>query len=187
MKIIKKKLVESFIFSKICISHPISFTDSSHFSFLLGKRSTFFTLINPFLLKTSLKTGLLALESFLENKYDIIFIANIEDQILLKKFYRVCKKKNILLIKNLDVSLGFLTSRRSQNILVVTLFLTPIKTELIQKEAALTNTPLISFSSFMTSKYSSLLHIGGNYGLVTAQNLILTLLTICLKKKNGST
>lgn len=188
MKVIKKNLIESFVFSKICIAHPVSFTDPSHFSSLLGHRGSFFSLANPFLLKTSLKTGLLALESFLSNRYDIIFIANISDQILFKKFYQVCKKKNILLIKNLDVSLGFLTSRRAQNVVVVTLFLTPLKTELIQKEASLTSTPLISFGSLLTSKHSSLLHVGGNYGLFVVQNLILTLLTICLKKKkNGST
>lgn len=184
MKVVKKNLTESFVFSKICISHPVSFIDSSHFSSLLGNRSSFFSLINPFLLKTTIKTGLLALESFLLNNYDVIFIANIEDQILSKKFYQICKKKNILLIKNLDVSLGFLTSRRTQNLVVVTLFLTPLKTELIQKEAALTSIPVISFGSFLTSKHSSLLHVGGNYGLFAAQNLILTLLTICLKKKN---
>lgn len=83
MKVIKKKnLVDSFAFSKICICHPIPFTESSHFKSLLGHRPSFFSLVNPFLLKSSLKTGLLALESFILNKYDIIIIANIEDQVL---------------------------------------------------------------------------------------------------------
>jgi len=187
MKVIKKKkIVESFIFSKICISHPQPFVDVSHFNSLLGNRSSFFSLINPFLLKTNLKTSLLAIENFILQKHDIIFIADIKDPVLLRKFYQVCKKKNFLLIKKLDVSLGFLTSRRPVNTVVVTLFLTPLKTELIQKEAALTSTPVVSFGSLLTSKYSSLLHVGGNYGLYNIQNLILTLLTICLEKKNGS-
>jgi hypothetical protein len=186
MKLIKKNLVESFIFSKICLTNPLPFADSSHFNTLLGKRNHFFSLINPFLLKTSLKTGLLVLESFLMHKHDILFIASIEDKTLFNRFYHVCKKKNFLLVENADVSLGFLTSRRSQRTVVVTLFLTPLKTELIQREASLTGTPVITFGSLLTSKHSSLLHIGGNYGLFAIQNLILTLLTICLEKKNGS-
>lgn len=82
--------------------------------------------------------------------------------------------------------MGFLTNRKAQNAAIVTLFLTPVKMEQIQKEAALTGTPVISFGSMLTSKYSSLLHVGGNYGLFEIQNLIVTLLTICLYKKNES-
>jgi hypothetical protein len=186
MKFIKKKLVESFIFSKICITNPLPFADSSHFNTLLGNRNSFFSLLNPFLLKTSIKTGLLVLEAFLIHKHDILFIANIDDKILFNRFYQICKKKNFLLVKHTDVSLGFLSSRRAQHIVVVTLFLSPLKTELIQREAALTGTPVITFGSLLTSKHSSLLHVGGNYGLFAIQNLILTLLTICLEKKNGS-
>lgn len=82
MKVIKKKLVESFVFSKICISHSHPFVDSSHFSSLLGNRSSFFSLTNPFLLKVTIKTSLLALENFLLKKYNVIFIANLEDKTL---------------------------------------------------------------------------------------------------------
>jgi hypothetical protein len=182
-KINKKVLGESLIFSKVCIAQPIAFTDPSHFKVLLGYRPTLFSLINPFLLKSSLKVGLLALESFMKNKYNIIIIANIEDSVLFNKFCRVCKNQNILLLKSSDVSLGFLTSRRTRNLVLVTLFLSPLKTEIIQKEAALISLPIITFGSLLTSKNSSLLHIGGNFDIFTVQNLILTLLTICLKKK----
>lgn len=183
MKIQKKKLAESLIFSKICINHSISFTDSSHFKLLLGSRSNNFSLINPFLLKVSLKTSLLALEYSLKNKLKIIIIANISDSLLFKKFFYVCKNKNILLIKSSEVSLGFLTSRRLSNVVLVTLFLTPLKTETVQKEAALLGLPVLSFGSLSVSKHSSLLYTGGNFNLFLIQNLILTLLTICLKKK----
>lgn len=178
-------LIEHLIFSKICITHPISFTDSSHFKTLLGYRPSLFSLINPFLLKTSLKMGLLAVESFIRNNYEIIIIADITDSILFNKFFQICKSKNILLLNSTEVSLGFLTSRRLNNLVLITLFLSPLKMEAIQKEAALTYLPLISFGSLLTSKNSSSLHIGGNFGLFTIQNLILTLLTICLEKKNG--
>jgi hypothetical protein len=181
----KKKIVESLIFSKICLGHSTPFTDSSHFKFLVGLRPNFFSLVNPFLLKVSLKSGLLALESFIQNNYKIIIIANIEDQILFNKFFQICKKKNIFIIKSSEVSLGFLTSRRTRNMVLVTLFLTPLKTEIIQKEISLIGAPIISFGSLLTNKNSSSLHIGGNFGLFTIQNLILTLLTICLEKKNG--
>lgn len=179
-------LLESLIFSKICISNPIIFTDSSHFNFLFGYRLSFFSLLNPFLLKTSLKTGFLALEAFIFCKYNLIIIANIEDRLLSTKFSQVCKKKNILFIKGGDVSLGSLTNRKAVNIVILTLFLTPLKSEMIQKEAAITGTPIISFSSSRISKNSSILHIGGNFGLFTIQNLILTMLTVCLEKKNES-
>ena len=97
------------------------------------------------------------------------------------------QKKKIFVLKKSDVSLGFLTTRRLKNIVIVTLFLTPLRTELIQQEAALIGTPLISFSSLLTNKNSSLLQVGGNYTLLTIQNLIIALLTVCLEKKHGST
>ena len=81
--------------------------------------------------------------------------------------------------------MGFLTSRRTKDMVLVTLFLTPLKTEIIQKEVALIGMPMISFGSLLTNKSSSSLHISGNFGLFTIQNLILTLLTVCLEKKNG--
>lgn len=136
------------------------------------------------MLKTSLKTGLLALEHFIHKKYEVLFIADIANQDLFTKFYFACKKKNIPLLKKSDVALGFLTTRRSKKVVVVTLFLTPLRAELIQKETALTGVPVITFGSLLTSRNSSLLHIGGNFTLHKIQNLILTLLTICLEKKN---
>jgi hypothetical protein len=187
MKVIKKKkIVESLIFSKICLGHSTKFIDDSHFKFLIGSRPKFFSLINPFLLKASLKSGLLALESFVKSNYKVIIIVNIDDPIIFAKFFQICKTNNILLIKSSEVSLGFLTSRRLRDVVLVTLFLTPLKTELIQKEIALIGLPMISFGSLLTNKNSSFLHVGGNFNLLTIQNLILTLLTICLEKKNES-
>ena len=90
MKSIKKnKIIESLIFSKICLGHPTPFIDSSHFKFLVGVRPKFFSLINPFLLKVSLKNGLLALESFIQKDYKIIFMVNIEDPVLFSKFFQL--------------------------------------------------------------------------------------------------
>lgn len=186
MKVIKKQLVDSFIFSKICITYTKPFADSSHFNTLMGYRNSLFSLMNPFLLKVSLKTSLLALESFFVCKHNVIFIANLEDKTLWLKFYQACKTKNILLLKSSEVSLGFLTNHSVHNAVIVTLFLTPLKMELIQKEAALMGAPVLSFGCLLTSKHSSLLHVGGNYGLFETQNLIVTLLTICLYKKNES-
>ena len=186
MKVIKKNIVDSFVFSKICISQSKPLADSSHFHSLMGNRSSFFSLTNPFLFKVSMKASLFALEKSLLQKDKVIFITNIEDKTLWLKFYQACKIKNILLIKSSDVSLGFLTNRNVQKIVIVTLFLPPLKMELIQKEVSLIGIPLISFGCLLTSKYSSLLHVGGNYGLFELQNLIVTLVTLCLFKKNES-
>jgi hypothetical protein len=186
MKVIKKNLVDSFVFSKICISQSQPFADSSHLHTLIGNRSPFFSIINPFLLKTTLKSFLLVLERCFLNKFNVIFIANIEDKILWLKFYQACKIKNITLIKSSDVSLGFLTNRNTQNAVIVTLFLAPLKMEAIQKEVTLMGLPLVSLGCLLTCKDSSLLHVGGNYGLFEIQNLIVTLITICLFKKNES-
>jgi len=187
MKIIKKKILsDSFVFSKICISNPTPQIDFSHLNTLLGSRFVFFSLLNPFLIRTSLKSGLLALEAFLANKYKLIFIVNIENQILLNKFYQVCKKKKIIFIKSSDISLGSLTSSRVTKSVLVTLFLPSPKMETIQKEAALIGMPILSFGNLLTNKNSSTLFIAGNYSIFTIQNLILTLITICLEKKNES-
>jgi hypothetical protein len=94
MKVIKKKsLLQSFILSKLCTGSAISYIDHSNFNFLIGYRQSLFSLINPFSFQYSLKTSFLFLESFIKNNYDFIFIVNIKDSILFKKFYQLCNKK----------------------------------------------------------------------------------------------
>jgi hypothetical protein len=187
MKVIKKKsLTKSLIFSKICISVPISFLDSSQSNFVMGYRSFFFSLINPFLLRTFLKTSLLALETFVNRNYKIIFIANISESFIFNKFYLICKNKNFLLLKSSDISLGFLTNRKKLNVVIITLFLKPDKLELIQKETSLTRVPLVTFSDIGVNRNSSSIYVAGNYNLFNVQNIIITLLIICLEKKYES-
>ena len=74
MKNIKKNsLINSFIFSKICVGSSMAYTDPTNFNVLLGYRKSLFALINPFSFQYSLKTCFIFLESFVKNKYDFIF------------------------------------------------------------------------------------------------------------------
>ena len=117
--------------SKIYVDSSISFIDSSNFKFLLGHRLSLFSLINPFLLQYSLKTGFLFLESFVTKDYDFIFISDIKDSILFNKFHQICKKNKYSLLKISETSSGFLTNKKISRTVVITLFLDHEKTGLI--------------------------------------------------------
>ena len=177
-------LVNSFAFSKICLGSSISFADPSNFTNLLGYRQSLFSLINPFSFQYSLKTCFLFLNSFVRNKYDFIFIANIKDSVLFNKFFQICKGKKYSLLKDSEMSTGFLTNKKGSKTVIITLFLDHRKTELIKKESLLMNVPLISFSDLASNKLSSTLYLAGNYNSFLSQNLILTLITVCLEQKH---
>lgn len=187
MKVIKKKsLLQSFILSKLCTGSAISYIDHSNFNFLIGYRQSLFSLINPFSFQYSLKTSFLFLESFIKNNYDFIFIANIKDSILFKKFYQLCKKKKYSVLKDSETSSGFLTNKKISKTVIITLFLDHRKTELIQKESLLLKVPLISFNDLSSNKFSSSVSVSGTYNSFLSQNLILTLLSVCIEQKNES-
>jgi hypothetical protein len=184
MKINKKFFLQSFILSKIYVGSSISYVDPSNFNYMLGARDSLFSLINPFLFQYSLKSSFLFLEAFLDKQYDFIFIADIKDSVLFNKFHQICKKKKYSLLKSSDMSSGFLTNKKLSKTIVITLFLDYRKTELIQQESLLRNVPLISFSDLSVNRFSSSIYVGGNYSSFLVQNLILTLLFVCLNQKS---
>jgi len=100
----------STILSKICIGSDFKSVDPSNFSTLLGFRQSSFYLINPFLFEHSLKTGLSLLNSFLKCNFKLIFIAKIDNLVLLSRFQCVCKKKQHLFLQDSDIGTGFLTN-----------------------------------------------------------------------------
>lgn len=113
----------------------------------------------------------------------ILFLLQIlKTQYFFLNFSKFVKKKYSLL-KSSDISSGFLTNKKLSKTIVITLFLDYQKTELIQQESLVRNIPLISFSSLSVNRFSSLLYVGGNYTSFLIQNLILTLLFVCLKQK----
>jgi len=143
----------------------------------------FFSLINPKYFKYLLKTSFLAIESFLKNKYTFVFITNISDSTLFNKFQQICRKKNYFLLKDSETFAGFLTNKKKSKIVLITLFLDYRKVDLIQKESLLMHIPLISFSDLSSNKLSSSIFISGNYNSFLVQNLILSLLSVCLQQK----
>ena len=106
--------------------------------------------------------------------HQIIIITKINEPVLFLKFYQICKKKEIFLLKDTEVSAGFLTNNLISKKIVLTLFLDATKTELIQKECLRVNCPLLSFGGLSSSRSSSSLFVGGNYNSFFAQNFILT-------------
>lgn len=186
MKKIKSSLEDSIILSKICVSSSVGHTDPSNFFSLVGLRQPFFSLINPVLFRYSLKTSFSLIEFFLLKNFNFIIITNIQNPTLFLKFYQICKKKKILLLKDSEVFAGFLTNKFSSDKVILTLFLDSTKTELIQKECLRTSLPLISFSDLTANKFSSSVFVCGNYNSFLSQNLILTLLSICFEQKASS-
>ena len=172
--------------SKICVSSSFSLVDPTNSSFLVGLRPSLFFLSNPTLLKYSLKTTFLFLESFCKKDYKIIFIANLSKPTLFYKFLKICKKRNFFLLQFEELSMGFLTNKKLSKTLVITLFLDVEQTEFIQKLSFLRNLPIISFSNLSTNKNSSTISINANFSNLLAQNLIITLLIICLNQHHDN-
>lgn len=183
MKTIKSNLDKAIFISKFCVNPTLNHIDPSQYLSLIGTRQPFFSLLSSFNFKYFLRIGLLAIESLVKAKAKFIIVAKIAEPILFLKFYQICKKKEIFLLKDTEVSAGFLTNNSITNKVVLTLFLDGTKTELIQKECLRVNCPLISFGGLSSSRSSSSIFVGGNYNSFPAQNFILTLLSISFSLK----
>jgi hypothetical protein len=180
----KQNLINSLIFSKILVNLSFSLADPTHFASAIGRRKSLFSILNPAFLQSSLKTALLFLESFIKNKYELIFITDIKEPLLFICFRKVCKKHNHFLYKSSEVLPGFLTNNKvNKNVVVISLFLSAQKTQAIQKETLSLQVPLISFSDLSINKNSSSFYVAGSYNSFLSQNLILNLLTVSLEQK----
>lgn len=187
MKTLKKNYVlNSIISSKICVGSSISDIDPTHFSALLGHRKSLFSILNPFLVQHSLKTAFLFLESLVKNNYHLFLIIDTNDFTFFQKFDKVCRNKNHSLLRASEISSGFLTNKNVTNIVIITLFLEQRKSELIQKESIIMKVPIISFSDLASNKFSSSVYAFGNFNSFFSQNLILSLISICLDQNNGT-
>jgi len=102
----------------------------------------------------------------------------------LNKFSEFCTLNKITLLRDTEIQPGFLTNNYFRKNLIITLFLDTEKTELIQKETFLKNVPLISFSTVGVNRLASSFNVTGNFNSLKTQNLIIALLSICLKTKN---
>jgi len=183
MRNLRKTLINSKIFSKVCISQPIRLVERSNFSFLLGYRESLFSVINPKLFQYSLKASFLFIESFKKQNYKFVIVSAITDSVLFNKFSEFCSRNKIILLRDTEIQPGFLTNNYFRKNLIVTLFLNTEKTELIQKETFLKNVPMISFSTVGVNRLSSSFNVSGNYNASKTQNFILTLLSVCFKTK----
>jgi len=184
----KSILQNASILARICVTGSLHNIDPSNYSFLVGVRPPFFSLLDLQKFSVSLKTSFLLIESFLNSNFPFIIILKSNHPILFLKFYQICKKNNILLLKDSEVTAGFLTNKVQARTSVLTLFSDTRKTELIQKECLRLNFPLISFADITVNQFSSSIVVAGNYSSFTAQNFILTMLSVCFeqkKKKNG--
>ena len=183
MKDFKKILINSKIFSKVCISQSISLVEKNNFYFLLGYRESLFSVINPKIFQYSLKASFLFIESFKKRKFKFVIISAITDSVLLNKFSEFCTLNKITLLRDTEIQSGFLTNNYFHKNLIITLFLDTEKTELIQKETFLKHIPLISFSTVGVNRLASSFNVTGNYNSLKTQNLILTLFSVCFKTK----
>jgi hypothetical protein len=183
---IKSNLNEAIFISKLCVNPTVHHIDPSHYFSLIGTRQPFFSLLNLSKFKYFLRTALLAIESLIKVKAKFIVITKINEPILFLKFQQICKKKGIFLLKDTEVSAGFLTNNLISKKVVLTLFLDATKMELIQKECLRVNCPVVSFGALSSSRSSSSLFVGGNYNSFFAQNFILTLLSISFSLKQDS-
>ena len=95
-------------------------------------------------------------------------------------------KQNHFVLKDSEISGGFLDNANLDNVIFITLFLDQKKVNFLQKETFSKNIPLISFGDFSSNKNSNALYVGGNFDSFLSQSLILNLLINCLLQKNGN-
>jgi hypothetical protein len=184
MKIIKKnKLKNALILSTICFGSNSNTIDPSNFDVLQGSRQSFFFLRSPSLLNQSLKTSFLLLKAFLNCNFQIIFIGNIDNLVLLNRFQKICTLKKHIFLQDININTGFLTNSKEFKTAIVTLFLDHEKAELIRNETTKLKIPVLSFSNFNFNKKASLISVAGNYTSFASQNFILSFISLFLCKK----
>lgn len=175
---------------KLCLKTFTNNNDPSFLNNLLGIKQNLYTFIDPFYFRRLLIKILKIIQALKRSQTKIIFITNFSNQLLEKKFKIICYKNKLIQLNFLEFIPGFLTNKNKlgENIFIFTVFLKTENRSFIISECQQTNIPIVDFSDIFLKKFSSTFLLPGEFKNFLAQNLILSLISLCLqhsKKKNA--
>jgi ribosomal protein S2 len=176
----EKSLLKILLKEKVCVGNPINVTDSTQYSFLLGRREKIYTLLNPTMLVRNLKVFLQFLQDMVKTGGNLCFILNTENLVLFEKMNRACNSTNNQLF-NQNVKFNGLFSRRRPKT-IITLFLDSSQLNVLYIEAKSLNIPIICITNQVSNFFSSDFQILASFKSKAAKNLLVSLIILSLKK-----
>jgi hypothetical protein len=174
---------------KLCLKTFTNNNDSSFLDNLLGIKQHLYTFVDPFYFRRLLIKILKAIKALKKLQTKIIFITNFSNYLLEKKFKSICYKNKIIQLNFFEFIPGFLTNKNKleDNLFIFTLFLEIENRSFIISECQRVNIPIVEFSDLFLKKFSSTFLLPGEFKNFFAQNLIISLISLCFqqsKKKN---
>jgi hypothetical protein len=176
----EKTLLKILVQEKACIGSPINVTDSTQYSFLLGRRQKIYTLLNPKLLLRNLKAFFLFLQEMVRSRGSLCFILNTDDLVLFEKMTQTCKLSNNL-VYDQNVKFNSLFSKKKPKA-IIALFLDMSRLNILYTESKSLNIPVICFTNQVSNFFSNDFQILASFKTSTARNLLISLIILSLKK-----
>ncbi len=173
---------------KLCLKTFTNNNDPSFLNNLLGIKYYLYTFIDPFHFRRLLIKIIKSIKRLKESQTKIFFITNFSNYVLEKKFNSVCYKNEILQLNSSEFIPGFVTNKKKikKNLFIFTLFLEIDDRSYIISECQQNNIPIVEFSDLFLKKFSSTLILAGEFKNFLAQNLIISLISICFQQFNNN-
>ena len=184
-KFAERVLLKHIVKEKICLGDSINITDPSQYSFILGRRSELFTVLNPKKLIRNLKAFFYFLNHIVETKGNLCFITNIKEPFLLNKLIKACSHDGHFCLEQ-DVKINNLFTKNKPKA-IVALFLDSSRLNVLYSESSILEVPVISFTTQANSFFSSNLQVIGAFKTQVSKNLLVSLIILSLKKKKNVT
>jgi hypothetical protein len=179
----EKVLLKYLIEEKACLGESTNITDPSQYSFILGRRSEIFTVLNPKKLIRSLRTFFYFLNYIVDTKGNLCFITNIDEPFLSNKLIKACTVGGHHCL-NQNVKLNNLFSRNKPKA-IVALFLDSTRLNVLYSESAILEVPVICFTTQANNFFSTNLQVLGAFRTRAAKNLLISLINLSKKKKKN--
>ena len=178
----KKYVLNLSFYNKICLDYTNLFIDFSNVNSIWGWKKLKTIVLKPDIISSCFRKILFLINSISSKNLKIVFLVNIENQLIFHKFQEVCRERNLLILNVSEVTERFISQKCFQKRIFISLFIDFGNFEAIRKEILSKNIPLISFQDLSLNKSQNTLTILGNFKTFLIQNLIITLITISLQR-----
>lgn len=176
----EKALLKILIREKACVGNPINVTDSTQYSFLIGRREKFYTVLNPKILLRNLKVFFYFLRYMAQSGESLCFILNNDNLVLFEKMNQACKSSNHLVF-NQNVKFNALFRVKKPRV-IIALFLDTARLNVLYTESKSLNIPIICFTNQLSNFFSNDFQILASFKTKVARNLLISLIILSLKK-----
>lgn len=176
----ERALLKALIREKVCVGNPFNVTDPTQYSFLIGQREKLYTLLNPNLLLRNLKVFFHFLQNMVQTGESLCFILNTNNFVLFEKLNHACKSSDHYVF-NQNIKFNNLFSKKKPKA-IIALFLDTSRMNVLYAEAKSLNIPIISFTNQISNFFSSDFQVIASFKTKSAQNLLISLIILSLKK-----